>query len=408
MPEAAMQAAPYRLQNVPFAEADSATLAEWAGFRRQGSAGAPLDDPAWIRNYFDANLKDLYVYLLRESGSLRGVTSFLLKEWPLKWQLGEITLAQPRLRRLRLLGGTPNLPEEEPAYDMLFAELGKSDLPFDVIQLEEVPVESFLWKYLQESPLIRRFFRLYGTDVSAPHLEIQLQGDFDEYMKKFSAKTRNGLRRKVKKIREGTLGPMRFERYTKPEDVSPFLEAAVEVSKKTYQWSLLQKGLSRTELLKGRMLSAAANGWLRCYILFCNETACAFFVGFQHGDRFLLHETGFDPEFAKHSVGTVLHLLILEDLFAENTPRIFDLAAYSGWKAELSNASYLENKAMLFRRGAYTRFVQEGHRACQSISRGGAAALDRWQLKNRVKRMIRSASQSHSPNEGPVEPTAKE
>jgi hypothetical protein len=215
-------------------------------------------------------------------------------------------------------------------------------------------------------------------------------------MKKFSTKHRHNLKREVKRIREGLLGPMRFAQYTKPEEVSAFLDAAVELSKKTYQWNLHQRGLSATEVLKSRMLFAAERGWLRSYILFCNEVACAFTVGFQHEGVFLLLETGFDPALSKHSVGMVLQMLTVEDLFAHNTPEVLDLSSYGSWKEVLSTGSYLETKALLFCPGAYTRFVQEGHRAFQAVSRTGVALLERFHLKGRLKKTIRNVSTQHA------------
>src|ERR1035438_840598 len=107
---------PYCLQRTSLARASDATLAEWDAFRRRRSPDSPVHDPLWLRGYFDGQLHNLHTYMLYRSGSLSGVASFLLKNWPLKWQLGEVTVAQPSLQRMRLLGGTLNLPEDEVAY----------------------------------------------------------------------------------------------------------------------------------------------------------------------------------------------------------------------------------------------------------------------------------------------------
>jgi hypothetical protein len=106
------------------------------------------------------------------------------------------------------------------------------------------------------------------------------------------------------------------------------------------------------------------------------------------------------------AVGMVLQLTIIEDLFAYNTPKVFDL--YGVWKEAPSTDSDLENKAMLFGPGLYTRFVQEGHHACQAISRGGATGLNRMQLKTRIRRMIRALSTSHGATQDTTEPTRNE
>jgi hypothetical protein len=208
-------------------------------------------------------------------------------------------------------------------------------------------------------------------------------------MQKFSSKQRNTLSRRVKKIREGLLGEMRFEQFSKPEDVDYFLERAVEVSKKTYQWKLYQRGLRATDLLRPRLRFAAANGWMRCYLLVCGGIPCAFLVGYQCGGRFVLDEIGFDPALSKHSVGTALHLMVIEDLFASNRPDIYDLGSGAPYKELFSTESYLEATVLLFRPGAYLRFVQEGHRACTAVTNIGSVAMDRLQLKSILRKALR-------------------
>ena len=219
---------------------------------------------------------------------------------------------------------------------------------FDAIYLEGVPVDSYLWNYLRTGTVVREHFRPYFPELPQPHLQLRFRGSFTDYMKKFSPKQRNTLHRKVKKIREGILGEMRFEQYTRPEQVLPFLELAVEVSKKTYQWKIHHRGLSATELLKQRLLFAAENGWMRCYLLFCGGTPCAFLVGYQCGGRFVLDELGFDPALSKYSPGTSLHLMVIEDLFNRNRPEVYDLGVYNGYKEVLSTESYLESTVFFF------------------------------------------------------------
>jgi CelD/BcsL family acetyltransferase involved in cellulose biosynthesis len=193
----------------------------------------------------------------------------------------------------------------------------------------------------------------------------------------------------MKKLREGALGQMRLARFETPEEVSAFLEQAVKVSRKTYQWTLHQRGLSATDLLRRRLLFAAERGWMRSYLLHCGGNACAFLVGFQYRGRFLLDEIGFDPALAKYSVGTVLQLLTVEDLFNHNCPSIFDLQDYATYKEVLSTESYLQTKMFLFRRGAYSRFLRTGHHGCQLTTRTVSTVLDRLGWKSKIRKILR-------------------
>jgi hypothetical protein len=298
------------------------------------------------------------------------------------------------LTRLRLLGGTLSIPSEESAYDAFFREVAQNASGIDALFLEEIPVDSFLWKYLHESALIQKLFSLYQPEAPSAHPLLRFEGSFEQYMAKFSSKHRKNLNREIKRLRDGVLGAMRFDRFERPEAVDLFLEKAVEVSRKTYQWTLHRQGLSATERLRARLLFAAQHGWMRCYLLACDGNPCAFLVGFQYGGRFLLHEIGFDPALARHSVGTVLQFLAVEDLFGYNRPEILDLGDYGRYKETLSTESYLQGKIFLFRRGAYGRFIRTGHRCCEWTTRAVASVLDRLQLKTRIRQSIRGLSRA--------------
>ncbi len=129
---------------------------------------------------------------------------------------------------------------------------------------------------------------------------------------------------------------------------------------------------------------------MRCYLLFCGESACAFIVGYQYQGTFVMDEIGHDPELSKHSVGTVLQLLCVEDLFNHDRANIFDLQAYAWYKDTLSNESYMQARIFLFRQGAYSRFLRAGHRMCCVITRLVSSSLERWRLKSKVRAAIRA------------------
>ena len=87
------------------------------------------------------------------------------------------------------------------------------------------------------------------------------------------------------------------------------------MSQKTYQWNLHERGLRATERFERRYRFAADHGWFRSYLLFCGETPCAFLGGYQWKGRYYIDEIGFDPAFTKHSPGTVLQMMAIQDMF---------------------------------------------------------------------------------------------
>lgn len=377
------------LQSAPLADLSSEFVSEWSLFQGRCAPRHPMHDPKWLSGYFEGQEKELFVHSLRDGGQLKGVAAFLRKEWPMKWQIGEFTLARFPLTRLRLLGGEPTFPHDEAAYDLLFKELLSAERFWDAIYLEELPVDSFLWKYLESSTLIRKAFARYQPERPSSRPLLRIEGTFQQYMGKFKAKHRKNLLREIKRLRDGALGEMRFVRFELPEEVLSFLDAAVGISRKTYQWNLHGRGLSNTTLVRQRLMFAARNGWMRCYLLICGERPCAFVLGFQHEGCFLLDEIGFDPELAKYSVGTVLQFLVVEDLFSYDRPVILDLQDYGTYKDVLATESYLQGKMFLFRPGTYARLLCAGDRGARIANRSASALLEWWSLKSKVKQRVR-------------------
>jgi CelD/BcsL family acetyltransferase involved in cellulose biosynthesis len=69
---------------------------------------------------------------------------------------------------------------------------------------------------------------------------------------------------------------------------------------------------------------ALENGWLRLYVLRLDGRPAAALYGFKYGDRFYFYQSGFDPDYGKHSVGLVMMGLSIRDAIGEGA-REYDL-----------------------------------------------------------------------------------
>lgn len=377
----------YRLEPVSFDQIDAVLLAEWEAFLERNPSPSPMHYPQWLGESFREQKHRLTVYFLFRAGSLAGLAPLLMKDRPIKWQLGEIALAHLPLRRLCLLGGGPHFPEDPAAYELLFREL--PTLSFDAVYVEGAPVESFLWKFMEGNAAIRQGFSRYAPEAPAPRVLLRLEGSFEDYMGQFSSRHRGTLQRKVRKFQNMAPGEVQAVRCMRPEEVDSFVDQAVEISRKTYQWNLLGGGLSNTEEVRQRFSALARYGWLRSYLLVLKGQACAFVTGFQFGDRFWLDDMGYDPAWREYSVGTVLQLLLIEDLFSYNRPRVYELGEYGPHKEEFATDNYLQGKLFLFRRGWYTSFVRVGHQGCEASTKLVAGLLERLGLKKKIKKLLR-------------------
>lgn len=383
----------YRLRRAPLNEVGPDLLREWSALLERDPSDAPMHDPEWLRERFGAEKGNVVVYFLYRGESLCGFAPFLAKRWPIKWQLGEITLAQLPLRRLCLLGRDAHFPADPAAYELLFRELSRES-DFDALFLEDIGLDSLLWKLVESDPRINKTFSRYVPNSPAPRVLLRCEGSFEDYMGRFSSKHRKNLRRMLRTFQDAVAGedqPIRVERR---EEVDSFVDQAVAISRKTYQWSLLGLGLREPDDLKKYLSFLADRGWLRCYLLRSKDTPCAFIIGFQYGSRYYLDDMGYDPGWRDYSVGKVLQLKLIEDLFTYNRPEVYDLGEYGAHKDEFGTENYLQGKIFLFRRRAYTGLVRAGHRGCGAITQVSSTLLERFGWKSRLKKLIRMWSSS--------------
>jgi hypothetical protein len=207
-------------------------------------------------------------------------------------------------------------------------------------------------------------------------------------MKKFSAKTRKNRYREIKLLRER--GDVQLVRVSEASQIDAFLESAYAISRKTRQFDRFGWGIAgrNPDAVRDELQLLAGRGWLRSYLLLCGGAACSFILGHQYGPRFYPAAAGVDPAWNSFSAGTVILLLVLKDLFVENSPECYDLGTYSQHKEHFANEGYPEASVWLFRRLPYPLMVSSIYKACNSASTKAAMFLDRLNLKSSVKQWI--------------------
>lgn len=215
---------------------------------------------------------------------------------------------------------------------------------------------------------------------------VDLSGTFDEYLGRFSSKSRSTLKRKVRKFAESNGGQLDWRKYHTPEELREFYPLARAVSKKTYQEKLLGSGLPETEQFRQRLDSEEAYG----YLLMEGEKPVAY-VFCPCRDGVLQYEyVGHDPEYNALSPGTVLQYVILEDLFGSKVARFFDFTEGEGQhKSAFSTHSVPCADLYYFRRSLRNLCVVRIHAAVDTMSRKAGALLDRIGLKAKLKRWLR-------------------
>jgi hypothetical protein len=251
--------------------------------------------------------------------------------------------------------------------------------------------DSYAWTYLRASPLVRRHFHVYRVRGPVDRPYIDLRGSFEAYLAGFSAKTRETWRRKARRLQgQGTVDIARVSRAV---DIDRFVVAATDISRRTYQFKRLGLGLRDGAALRRRLELAAARGWLRAYLLSCGGIPCCFMVGYQFRGRFYYADVGYGPAWSKWSVGTILLLHVVEDLFSHDRPQTLDFGPGGDYKRHFGNDAYPEVEVLLFPRRTYPLTVAAVRRACDGLGAVARQATTALGVTSRVRRWLRARAE---------------
>jgi hypothetical protein len=299
---------------------------------------------------------------------------------PLKFQLGDVQLGKVVLPLLRRAAGL-----DEP--------------PMDIGDTPEPPTELdgadgyVVWS----QPLTKRlpvFSLRPGAVVYAPRqyrrFSIQLSGNFEQYMTRFSGKTRSGIRRKLRKFAEASGGRIDWRAYRTPAEMSLFVPWARKVSSKTYQERLLKSGFPANPEFLASALTLSENDCVRAYILFLNGNPVSYLYC-RVNDKIVSYDYhGYDPVCAKLSPGTVLLILALEALFAEQQFTIFDFTEGEGpHKERFSTGHSLCGDVYVIRRRIMPIYFLMLHHVVSTTSALAGNLLNQANLKSPLRRLLR-------------------
>ncbi|SFU51678.1 Acetyltransferase (GNAT) domain-containing protein [Nitrosomonas eutropha] len=277
---------------------------------------------------------------------------------------------------------------ELPAHPVAPAELSEFFRnSIDVVVTRSHPIESSLSR-LNILPHAIRYI-----PSSYQRYWVVLDSGFENYLKKFSAKSRNTLLRKIKKFAEFSGGEIDWREYRKPEEMHAFHKLAMEVSLKTYQERLLDCGLPSDQQFQENMLELTAKDNVRGYILFYLEKPIAYIYCPVHDGIALYEYVGHDPEYQRWSPGTLLQYYALQCLFAADHVKIFDFTEGEGAHKAFfaTNAQYCAD-IYYFRRTWRNLIKVALHTGSDGLSRGIVQVLEKLKLKAYIKKILRSTA----------------
>jgi hypothetical protein len=223
------------------------------------------------------------------------------------------------------------------------------------------------------------------------HYYITMDTNFEDYAGKFSSKTRSTIRRKVSKYATESGGEIKWATYSKPNQIREFFEKALQVSTLTYQERMFNGGLPDSEAFIGEAMELASNDNLRAFLLFHNDKPVSYLYCPVKNDILIYAYLGYDPDYQKLSVGTVLQWLALEQLFDEKRYRYFDFTeGQSEHKRLFSTDSRDCANVYWLKKGLRNHLLIRSHRFMDTFSAKLGEFSEKIGLKAKIKRFLRS------------------
>lgn len=219
---------------------------------------------------------------------------------------------------------------------------------------------------------------------------IDMSGSYEDYLARFSGKTRSTLRRKGRKL-DKELGGYAITEHRTAAEVERFLEAALPLSAKTYQARLLDAGLPDGAEDRAQMLAKAEAGDMRCFLLQAGSNPIAYLSLPVEGRTLVYARLGYDPDYARLSPGTVLQLEALERLFAEQRFGYFDFTEGEGAHKAMFGTDHADCASFLLLNPTFANRALIGARDAFDGAVGGAKAVaERYGALARVRSALKA------------------
>lgn len=213
---------------------------------------------------------------------------------------------------------------------------------------------------------------------------------FKDYLAKFSSKSRSTLQRKVRKVADQSGGRVDFRAYKTGEEMAAFYDLAIELSKRTYQEKMFHEGFASRAGAKEDCVANGQAGAARGYALFIGGEAAAYVFCTCREGTLVYSILGYDQRHRALSPGDVLLYLMIEALHAEGAFRYLDFGEGEAWYKTFYATDTLSCARLYFFPRTVGHVLAVGlHAGANSVSDFVGATLDRFDLRERLRRMMR-------------------
>jgi CelD/BcsL family acetyltransferase involved in cellulose biosynthesis len=203
---------------------------------------------------------------------------------------------------------------ELPALEALAQHLADSDLVLELPRVNRHGAHaSALARHLNQSGWVHT---ISATDV-CPYIDLTGQ-DWESYLAHLGPSHRYNVRRRLRNLNRR--GRVRLERAEREEQRQVAFRHLVRLHR--LRWHELGRpGVFPNDALLAFHEEfthlALQRGWLRLFVLSVDDRPVAALYGLRYGSAFHFYQSGFDPEWRKHSVGLVTMALVIRHALEE-------------------------------------------------------------------------------------------
>lgn len=265
-----------------------------------------------------------------------------------------------------------------------------------VVRFEDVPVIDACIQALITTVAPQEPFMQFQLKSPSDHQYIKLPRTFSDYEMEIGYKKRKRLRYTTRRLADHVNDIIDIREYTSISSVDEFLEHATSISRHTYQWRQLGLGLRNRSAIARLCINAAHQNYFRSFILFCRGAPVAFLLGMQISDIYRYLDVGYDPRWARWSVGTVLQFETLRRILTDADPATWwDFSFGDGeHKRRFANFSVPTASLLYVRRFSGLHLTLLARDGFSAVDRTLSRSLDLAGLKDHLRRRIRHRSES--------------
>ena len=325
-----------------------------------------LDDIENIRSFWEQNESfpdmdlELYCEQIRSSnGQIRPLILTLYKngqpqaliagrikaEVP-NWKIGYLAVCRRPVQCLEIayagILGQLSAADGQLFVEQLLAELGRGQFSF--LKVSYLATSSPIY------PALRNVLGPLSREVMErnQHWVLDFPATYEEFYKSRSSNTKSNIRQYNNRIRKKFGDSIRITHFRHREDIPAAIEAIEKIASRTYHRRLIG-GFTDTPELRSMWAFAAERGWLSVHVMHIDEQPIAFWSGYVYKKRYILHFTGYDPDYHYFHPGMHLLLRMFEEFCESQEVKTFDYGfSHEDYKRHLGTRATEEASIYVF------------------------------------------------------------